>query len=103
MPAKRLDRLAELGCIVCRRQWGIYTPAEIHHLKGHRWSGMGKRASDEHAIPLCPIHHRHGGGGEVGYHQSPKDFTERYGTQEELLADTIDRMGREQQWDGSTG
>jgi len=81
----RLDALVEYGCIVCRNQGRGWTAPEIHHLKGHRWSGMGKRAGHHHTIPLCPVHHRHGGDGEVGYHQSPGQFEDRYGSQAELL------------------
>lgn len=82
---KRMDALVEYGCIVCRNQHRGWCAPEIHHLKGHRWSGMGKRASNQNTIPLCPIHHRHGGEGEVGYHQSPGEFEDRYGSQAELL------------------
>lgn len=89
---QRLRRLAELGCIVCLMSGRGYVPTEIHHLRGHQWSGMGKRASDEHTIPLCPIHHRHGGHGETGYHQSPKRFEQRYGSQADLLAEVNRRI-----------
>lgn len=83
---QRFQDLQQLGCVVCWREYGCQTPAEIHHLKGAQWSGMGKRASDEHTIPLCPAHHRTGAhDGTVGYHQSPSSFEARYGTQAELL------------------
>lgn len=82
---KRFAALAQIGCIVCRNEGLGDTPAEIHHLKGYQYSSMGKRASDQVSIPLCPIHHRHGGHGQVGYHQSPDRFESRYGTQAELL------------------
>jgi hypothetical protein len=90
---KHLTRLADLGCIVCREQGRLRQPSEIHHLRGHPWSGMGQRASHYAAIPLCPIHHRHGGHGEVGYHQSPKEFEARYGSQGHLLSIVEDLMG----------
>lgn len=83
----RFETLEQYGCVVCRREYGVISPAEIHHLKGHPWSSMGKRASDEHTIPLCPVHHRHGSRptGDVGYHQSPREFEQRYGSQAALL------------------
>ena len=87
---KRLARLAAMGCIVCRNEGLGASPAEVHHLCGHPWSGMGKRASDDATIPLCPIHHRTGGGGHVGYHQSPAVFEWRYGDQATLL-EQVDR------------
>lgn len=82
---RRFKSLQRLGCIVCRERGFGWTPPEIHHLKGYQWSSMGKRANDEHTIPLCYHHHRLGGGGEVGYHQSPDEFEARYGTQGYLL------------------
>lgn len=83
--AIRFQRLRELGCVVCWREFGVYTEPEIHHLKGHPWSGMGKRADDSHSIPLCAVHHRHGSGSHIGYHQSPAQFEARYGSQGDLL------------------
>ena len=84
---KRFNLLERHGCVVCRREYGVHTPPEIHHLKGHPWSGMGMRASDKFTIPLCPVHHRHGSRatGDVGYHQSPAEFERRYGSQAFLL------------------
>lgn len=93
----RLNELSEMGCVVCWREWRIVTPPEIHHLRGHPWSGAGQRASDEHTIPLCPHHHRHGAPGEVGYHQSPEQFEARYGTQAELL-DYVNRRLETSDW-----
>lgn len=77
-----LERMAALGCIVCRRQGYGKTPAEIHHLRANQ--GMGQRASDFEAIPLCPQHHRLGGHG-VAYHAGRQAFEARYGTERELL------------------
>jgi len=83
--------------VVCRNESHGHVHAEIHHLRGHPWSGAGQRASDAHTIPLCPEHHRTGDGtdGRVGYHWSPAEFEARYGTQAELLEQVnrmIDRM-----------
>jgi len=81
-----MDALVEYGCIVCRNEGRGWVAPEIHHLRGNQWSGMGKRASHKHTIPLCPVHHRHGSQHDTGYHQSPAGFQEQYGTQAELLA-----------------
>lgn len=81
---QRFAALEAMGCIVCRNEYGTYTPAEIHHLRGHQWSGMGRRANDEHTIPLCPEHHRTGGYG-VAYHAGAQEWERLYGTQGELL------------------
>ena len=53
-----LDRVANLGCIVCKKN-GYHTEPEIHHLR--EGMGMGQRNDYLNAIPLCPIHHRTGG------------------------------------------
>ena len=84
-----LNRVAELGCIVCLVQGNQGTPAEIHHIRDGQ--GMAQRASNYDVVPLCPIHHRTGGYGEVGFHQSPKRFVERYGSERELLEE-VERM-----------
>ena len=81
----RFERLVEMGCVVCGNSGFGWTPPEIHHLKGYEWSSMGKRAKDEHTIPLCAAHHRHGHGQEIGYHQSPSEFEDKYGSQGDLL------------------
>lgn len=55
--AELLGRLAELGCVVC----GM--PATIHHTR--QGQGMGQRAGDDEAYPLCPYHHQDGPRGEA--------------------------------------
>tara|TARA_R100001460_G_C3546740_1_gene174876 strand:+ start:1394 stop:1687 length:294 start_codon:yes stop_codon:yes gene_type:complete len=79
--------VAELGCIVCHKMGYSDTPAEIHHIKNG--SGLGKKATYLETIPLCPYHHRTS---EEAYHHSPKNFTSKWGTQEELLQETKDML-----------
>ena len=62
------------------------SPAELHHIISN--TGMGKKANNYEVIPLCPHHHRNS---EESYHQSPKDFTEKWGSQENLLIETLER------------
>jgi hypothetical protein len=72
-------RLAELGCIICRR------PAEIHHPRAG--TGMGLKAKWQTAIPLCPEHHRgldHPRTASI--HLDKSNFIQLYGTEAELLA-----------------
>lgn len=78
-----LQQVAELGCIVCRRQFEVFSPAEVHHLRAG--SGAGQRASHFRTIPLCHPHHRTGGYG-VAIHAGQKMWEEIYGTEEGLLA-----------------
>jgi|TARA_R100000482_G_C5125363_1_gene148393 hypothetical protein len=81
--SQHLSKVAELGCIVCRKMGYPDTPAEIHHIKNG--SGIGKKSSHLEAIPLCAYHHRIS---NEAFHHSPKKFTEKWGTQQELLGET---------------
>ena len=77
--------VAELGCIICEKMGFPGSPAELHHIIGN--TGMGKKATNYEVIPLCPHHHRNS---EESYHQSPKDFTDKWGSQEDLLKETLE-------------
>lgn len=79
------DRLAQLGCMACRRLYGPHEPApvELHHYRGGGW-GKGDYTT---LIPLCPEHHR----GRQGVHGlGVKGFDKAYPfTQKDLLNDAI--------------
>jgi len=81
---EHLDKVARLGCIVCRKM-GKHSYPEIHHIGNQT---MGKRADHYHTIPLCPYHHRLGGKGEA-IHAGRKSFVERWGSESELLAEVL--------------
>lgn len=71
-----LNRVAELGCIICE------SPAEIHHKS--RGAGMGRKSSNYETIPLCHVHHRTGGYG-VAIHEGLETFESIFGTEDELI------------------
>jgi len=75
---KYYDKVARLGCILCRYLNLGETPAEIHHIR--RYGGKRDFAP---VIGLCPEHHR----GNTGVHGlGRKGFEKKYGiTEEELL------------------
>jgi hypothetical protein len=74
---KYFDRIAKLGCSLCRFLEYGETPAEIHHIRRYG----GKRSLAE-VIPLCPEHHR----GNTGLHGlGRKGFYKQYGIDEEYL------------------
>lgn len=81
--SEHLDRVAELGCIVCGAQ------AAIHHPRFA--AGMQQRSSHYLAIPLCPYHHQTGGYGQA-IHAGQMAFEQNYGTEQDLLAETIRRL-----------
>jgi len=84
---KHLNAVAESGCIVCRLFLGEASPANIHHLR--KGMGMGQRNSHSRVIPLCPTHHQLGPVG-VAFHAGRKSFEENFGTEEELLEQSLE-------------
>ena len=95
--ADRMARVAALGCVACSA-WGHSTPAQVHHLL----SG-NKRRGHLYTIPLCPWHHvgaiptgsaRRLMEGLLGPSLAlqSKRFHERFGTDEELLAEVNRRL-----------
>ena len=83
-----LSRVAELGCLVCRRMGYPDTPAEIHHKRAG--TGAGRRSSHLEAMPLCPEHHR----GKTGIHGlGTKGFPKHWGfNEDDLLQDVRDLL-----------
>jgi hypothetical protein len=86
-----LDKVARLGCVVCRNQGLGETPACLHHIREGQGGAM--RASHYEVIPLCPHHHQHGGHGEA-IHAGQETWEARFGTESELLAQTLQEVGR---------
>ena len=82
-------KLAELGCMACRRIHGPHDPGpvELHHL---RTGGWGKDDCKT-MMPLCLEHHR----GNTGIHgMGTKAFERHYGfTQQDLLNDALALIG----------
>lgn len=70
-PSQRhMDRVAQAGCVVCRRVGHGYTPPELHHVA----EGSGLR-SDWAVAGLCIEHHR----GKTGLHgMGTKRFIDVY-------------------------
>lgn len=85
-----LARVAALGCIVCKNLGHEDTPAEIHHFS--KGTGLAVRADNFHVIPLCALHHQHGGHG-VAIHAGRQTWEKNYGTESELLAQVNAELG----------
>jgi hypothetical protein len=84
---EHLDKVAALGCIICRRMGYADSPAEIHHIR--TGIGAGNRATHWQTIGVCPEHHR----GNSGIHGlGRKGFEKRYGITELELLDEIKRL-----------
>jgi hypothetical protein len=51
-----LNKIAELGCILCSEVLGIEgSPSELHHVRRY-----GAKRITSPILPLCPEHHRLG-------------------------------------------
>ena len=83
---RHFDRLSNLGCIACLLLGRGETPAEIHHPRA--FAGMGQRADDWLAIPLCPSDHR----GAGGIHGDRTVLRQLRMDEAQLLAETLRRV-----------
>jgi len=56
-----LQSVASKPCVICGRR-----PAQAHHLTHAQPKALGRKVSDEFAVPLCALHHSelHAGGDE---------------------------------------
>lgn len=84
------DKLFNLGCIVCLNSHYGYSAPHIHHIR--HGAGIAQKSHWSKAIPLCPKHHQHGGFG-IALHAGQKTFEKKFGTEEELLAQTLNLLG----------
>ena len=84
---KRLNKIAELGCILCSEVLGFTgTPSELHHVRRY-----GAKRITSPILPLCPEHHR----GNSGVHGlGIKGFEKKWGIScEELLERVSQKIG----------
>jgi len=79
------SKVADLGCILCKKLGYEGTPCEIHHI---RRTGIRDKSP---VIGLCPMHHR----GSFGVHGMGRKAFERHHevTEEELLTWTGELLG----------
>ena len=85
---KRLNKIAELGCILCSEILGIEgSEAELHHVRR-----FGAKRATSPILPLCPEHHR----GNSGIHGlGAKGFINKYSVSFESLLERVDqRLGK---------
>lgn len=85
-----MDRVRDLGCIVCRLFHGAQSPAEIHHLDGKTKPGAHFKT-----IGLCVPHHRGGSNSDqcVSRHPWKGRFEQRYLPEYKLLEKTQELVG----------
>jgi len=64
---EHLRYVAQQACLICGRK-----PSDPHHLRHVQPRALGRKASDEFAVPLCRVHHRavHRAGDERAWWQT---------------------------------
>jgi hypothetical protein len=64
---EHLRYVAQQACLICGRK-----PSDPHHLRHMQPRALGRRPSDEFAVPLCRSHHRavHRAGDERAWWQT---------------------------------
>lgn len=84
-----MNRVASLGCVVCRRVYGPHDPSEVELHHPRQGVGMGQRSSHMDVLPMCVGHHR----GVMGYHgMGRKAFERHYGFTEADLLDDVKQL-----------
>jgi len=82
-----LASICELGCIVCRKEFGLFTEASPHHIDGKTKPGAHLKT-----IPLCGRHHQIPGDGYKTRHANKTAFEKAYGTEYELLLEVVELL-----------
>lgn len=75
-----LDAVGEYGCVVCRNEFGIFSPCSPHHMDGRTKEGCHKKT-----IGLCGVHHQTGGEGVAFHATGRKTWNAKYGTEQSHL------------------
>ena len=77
-----MDKICQVGCIVCWQERGLKSDAEVHHIAGSR-----KKGAHFKTIPLCFLHHREGSQNSewASRHPWKAEFEKRYGKEIDLL------------------
>ena len=85
--ARFMDAIAKLGCIPCRKDGWENLDVSIHHIDGRT-----KEGAHFLVLGLCAGHHQAGTGPNpalIAVHPDKARFEAKYGTQRELLAESI--------------
>jgi hypothetical protein len=84
------DAIAKIGCIACIKDGVFNDHVSIHHISG-------RTRQDAHllVLALCAGHHQDGTGNDktmIAVHPFKARFEDRYGSQIDLLAETMELL-----------
>ena len=78
--SEHMDRVQQIGCIVCFDELETYSPALVHHCD----TGMGRKKDHYKTIPLCSAHHDYHS--KIGRHgMGRKAWGKKFNTEEYYL------------------
>jgi hypothetical protein len=86
---KYTDQVIAHGCLVCSEHLGVFSPAEVHHVRRLATSKKRDRAP---IIPVCSIHHRTGGRG-VAIDAGRESWEQAFGSELEMAQQIINLHG----------
>jgi len=82
------EKVRDLGCIVSRNLFGMFTPGDIHHCTF--CLGLGQRVDHKKVICLSPEFHRNGNPGVAFHFTGRREWEKIYGREEDLLTQTME-------------
>src|SRR5690349_10922716 len=92
-----MERVASVGCCVCRRLGYGYVPAQVHHVA----EGSGLR-SNWSVVPLCETHHDPHRTGSGFHGMGTKKFCSAFKVPGEseygMLVWLVEDMSKESKW-----
>jgi hypothetical protein len=83
--------MAGLGCVACAIDGRVNPWVSIHHIDGRTKPGSHRKV-----LPLCAQHHQQDDTdqlGRIAVHPNKARFEQMYGTQYELLAALLKKIG----------
>ena len=81
------SRMADYGCVACRKD-GVYNNyVSIHHIDGRTKKGAHRRV-----LPLCSGHHQTGCEDAPSIHPWKAKFEQKYGKQMDLLREVMEAL-----------
>jgi hypothetical protein len=96
---ERFAAMVAIGCIICTKYEGVYTPPQIHHIEGSK-----DQEAHTKTIALCYHHHmcdqlkRPNPKAYTSRHPNKAAFEQRYGSEYELLKYQNSLLGEDMSW-----
>lgn len=84
-----MERVQQIGCIVCMELFKVYTPALVHHCG----NTIGAKRDHYATIPLCFLHHSYNSPEGIHGKLGKNGWEDKYGTEEHYLERVKELLG----------